>query len=254
MMMRKIRTIIQIATSFSNILDYFSLLRGATSRTHITLSTRDGLKISCRNNYWDVRIVTETFLERPYLRDVTLSVPTPVVVDVGGYIGDFSLYAARYLNAKVYVYEPMPENYEVLKENVSINGYEGRIKIWNKAVSNDPEIVINIARQDNDIHASKYMYGDSAEKLTVNCSRLESVFVENGIEKIDLLKLDCEGCEYDVLGRATQDVLKKIHNIVFEYHRIPEWTEQLARVEENLKSAGFSVVNDSDMCIFSARR
>ena len=39
-----------------------------------------------------------------------------------------------------------------------------------------------------------------------------------GIEKVDLLKMDCEGCEYDVLMNLKREELAKIRSMVVEYH------------------------------------
>jgi Met-10+ like-protein len=93
----------------------------------VTLHTHDGLDIAIRQNLWGARIVREIFFERPYVQYVNLP-PHPVIVDIGGYIGDFSLYAAKYLNARrVVVFEPTAENFALLKQNIENNGYGDRI-------------------------------------------------------------------------------------------------------------------------------
>ena len=57
----------------------------------VDLVTRDGLRITIRQNIWDARIVSEIF-EKPYVNSCPHS-PRLTVIDIGGYIGDFSLYA-----------------------------------------------------------------------------------------------------------------------------------------------------------------
>ena len=64
----------------------------------LDLRTADGLTITMRKNYADAMTIAEIFLGNSYIRDVTLP-PNPVVIDVGGFIGDFSLYAVKRLNA-----------------------------------------------------------------------------------------------------------------------------------------------------------
>src|SRR5262249_30359506 len=125
----------------------------------VELQTQDGLKILIRQNIWDARIVREIFFDKPYVRHIKLGA-NPVIVDIGGYIGDFSLYAAKYLNARqVIVFEPTDENFKMLRRNIEINGYEDRISAVNMAVSASDEVILNVQiDEDQEIHASAYWY------------------------------------------------------------------------------------------------
>lgn len=246
--------LVEIVTTFRNYLDYLRLLRGWSNKDRIILRTWDGLYVICRNNVWDARIVGETFMDKSYMKNISINAKVPIVVDIGGYIGDFSLYAAKRLGARVFVYEPIPDNFNMLKDNIKINNYEKNITAWNRAVSNEPELTINVARSGGDIHASGYMYADSNEKVSIKCTKLDSLFVENNITEIHLLKIDCEGCEYDVLLDALPETFTKIHNIVFEYHEIPAWEVQLETLKDRLHSLGYAVVRNPDLHIMSARR
>jgi hypothetical protein len=58
------------------------------------------------------------------------------------------------------------------------------------------------------------------------------------IARIDLLKLDCEGAEWDILP-AAEPVLAQVQQICMEYHVERGWTPQ--RLAEWLKSLGFEV-------------
>jgi FkbM family methyltransferase len=49
---------------------------------------------------------------------------------------------------------------------------------------------------------------------------LAEIFTEYGIDGIDLLKMDCEGCESSVLGCADADVLRRVRFITGEYHAL----------------------------------
>ena len=80
------------ADEFKNAL----LAHGATAT--VDLRTADGLTITIRKNYGDAMTVAEIFLDDCYRGDLTLP-HNPVVIDIGGFIGDFSLYAVKRLNA-----------------------------------------------------------------------------------------------------------------------------------------------------------
>jgi hypothetical protein len=58
---------------------------------------------------------------------------------------------------------------------------------------------------------------------------LDEILGENGLNEVDLLKLDCEGCESSVLGCADPDLLRRIRFITSEYHGCPVSTQSFAR-------------------------
>lgn len=254
MVIRKMRSLLWAFRYFDNFSTYLELLRGRAKSVRCLLKTKDGISLLCRNNRWDVRIVTETFFDQVYgagLRSIRRR-RKPVVVDIGGYIGDFSLYAAKYLDATVIVYEPVPENYE-LAENRRQNPWAD-LRIWNRAVATTDEVAINLERDGNDLHASSYLYKRTNERIVVPASRLDDVFAENNVERIDLLKIDCEGGEYDILGTARDETLERIENIVLDYHGIKDWQRKLDTMLDRLRSLAYSVRLDSDRCIVAARK
>jgi hypothetical protein len=72
---------------FRNWPTYFELLRKHGSGRRV-LQTRDGIKLWARENVWDAKIIREIFVEKPYLVGFSDLPARPVVVDIGGYIGD----------------------------------------------------------------------------------------------------------------------------------------------------------------------
>ena len=205
------------------------------------LRTHDGLSITIRQNLWDARVVREIFFVRPYMRHIALR-PNPTVVDVGGYIGDFSLYAAKYLEAsRVIVYEPTAENFAILTQNIDANGYGDRIIAVNKAVSDSDQVTLNIRTLDSgEVHVSAYWYRDSPQRQ-VQAVTLPDLLEAHELEFVDLVKIDCEGGEYDILPAVPQQVLDRIRNIVFEYHRFEGFEARLQRVLDGLQRSGFTL-------------
>jgi len=205
----------------------------------VDLHTQDGLNITIRQNLWDARIVREIFFDKPYMRHFQLDAD-PIIVDIGGYIGDFSLFAAKYLNARhVIVYEPTDENFKMLRQNIENNGYEDRITAVNKAVSASDEVILNVqVSEDQEIHASAYWYPE-AEQRRLPSVTLPELFETHQLESVDLLKVDCEGGEYDIFPAVPDTLFKRIKNIVFEYHPIDGLDAKLGRVVDRLRAAGF---------------
>lgn len=210
----------------------------------IDLKTRNGLSITIRQNRWDARIVKEVFFDRPYTRKFSLP-ENSTVVDIGGYIGDFSLYAVKYLNAeKVIVCEPTEENFELLLRNIKSNDFQDKITAINKAVGNGDEISLNVEIKDGkEVHASSFWY-EGASTRVVPSLTLQQLLRENSLSKVDLLKVDCEGGEYEIFSSVDSETFARIFCIVFEYHPVNGFEEKLAVVLDRLKDAGYTIAID----------
>lgn len=145
-----------------------------------------------------------------------------VVIDVGANIGVFAAYAAtRAQGVKVYAYEPFPENVAWLKRNIEESGLAMNVQIHQQAVAglsgtrflqSDPEhwIMHSLTKESN-----------GSEGLQVNCITLDEIFSKEAIERCDLLKLDCEGSEYEILWNCSADTLNRVRRIVAEFHEGP---------------------------------
>lgn len=208
----------------------------------IKLLTNDGLKINIRQNVFDARIVREVFIKKQYILNFILP-ENPVIIDIGGYIGDFSLYASKYLRAKrVIVCEPVLENFELLNLNISDNNFNNIIKPIKKAVGKNDNLKIYIHKLgDNEIHASSHLNKEDAEERLADNITLNELIQENQIENVDLLKIDCEGNEYEILLSTDSKLFNKIDNIVFEYHKIDNYKQKLRKVLKKLKNMNYEI-------------
>jgi autotransporter strand-loop-strand O-heptosyltransferase len=121
-----------------------------------------------------------------------------VVVDLGASLGPFT-YSVLPKNPKqCYVVEPLSSQIETLKINVG----RDNVKIIQGAITDKKKIVI------------------SWDKITesVPTFSFREFLDEQGIDKIDFLKCDCEGGEYDVFQQSNIEFLKTIPKIVTEFH------------------------------------
>ena len=207
----------------------------------VDLYTRDNITLTIRQNIWDAWIIKEIFFDKPYIRYFQLP-ENPVVVDIGGYVGDFSVYAAKRLNArKVVVAEPTDENFRILIKNIGNNKLEEIVSPIKTGVGNDNELHLNVDKKDKEeIHASSYLY-EGEEKRVVPCATLSEILEDNELTRVDLLKVDCEGCEYDIFSSVEDGTLEKISNIVFEFHPIEGFEIKLDRILERLRRAGYTL-------------
>jgi FkbM family methyltransferase len=226
---------------FLNVDEFKKALSNQGGTALVDLRTADGLTITMRQNFGDATTVAEVFLDDSYVRYLTLA-PNPVVIDVGGFIGDFSLYAVKRLNArKVIVCEPSPGNWALLLKNITNNGYEDRIEPVNKAVTDGRDAMMNITAPD-EYQCMVSAYFSSEQPLsTVIGTSLGQLLQDHAVESVDLLKIDCEGGEYSILESTPSDVLSRIRNIVFEYHDIDGWWGKLESVKERLRREGYAL-------------
>ena len=232
---------------FKNQRTYVSLLR-TRGRVRRILETRDGIRPYARENIWDARIIREISVQRPYLRGFVDLPPAPVVVDVGGYIGDFSIYAARRMNAsRVIVYEPTSENWRMLVDNIALNELQTRIVAVNEAVGESGTLKLNVDVDGQEIHSSAYWYPD-APKREVPSITLDQLLDAHELTHVDLLKVDCEGGEYDIFSIASDDALARIRRFTMEWHLVGDATERLRTVMiQRLRDAGFRMWQDGQI-------
>jgi len=154
-----------------------------------------------------------------------------VVIDVGSHIGGFPL--ALYALGKrlgVYCYEPIPENYNILFKNLEDNDLQGFGYCWQKAVVGKKRDHLRIYYGDDSFNGMAHKFvGTHVENPPENWGRgyedaetitLDQIFEENKIAKCKILKLDCEGTEYEILQFASEETLEKIDYIIGEYHGI----------------------------------
>ena len=124
-----------------------------------------------------------------------------VVIDIGSSIGDTALFFANLGANEIHCYEIDKSLSYLSEENVKLNNLQNKIQIYNEAASID-----------------------SLRKL-ISQEKLKNVF----------MKIDCEGCEIDILDSLDTDIIKHINDIVLEYHYHVE------PLINRLKSLGFNV-------------
>ena len=121
-----------------------------------------------------------------------------VVVDLGASLGPFTYSILTKKPKQCYVVEPLSYQIGVLHKNVG----RDNVKIIQGAITDKKKIDI-----------SWDYITESVPTFT-----FREFLDENGIDKIDFLKCDCEGGEYDVFQPSNIDFLKTIPKIVTEFH------------------------------------
>jgi FkbM family methyltransferase len=181
------------------------------------IEVRNGFKIFLSNHEQDLITVMVVFCKKVY---GSISKDC-VVVDIGANVGVFSLYAAYMGAKKVYAFEPNQEAYDCLQKNVRENNLEDVIIPFKLAVAvNDNEIVkIPLASSPLNRTYSDKELKNNEELDGVSTISVEGILNQCSIHHVDLLKIDCEGAEYDILPAIQHFTLDRIDTIKMEYHQ-----------------------------------
>ena len=189
----------------------------------------------------DINILIELLIENQYPFKEILK-PGYKIVDIGGQAGFFSILASEILGkeGKVYSFEPSKSNFKQLTRNMKLNK-TSNITSYNKAVIGGSETKVNLFLSDQNVGAHSLLNRKNSKKNKVESTNLRKFFIESKVKKIDLLKIDCEGGEYDILLKTPRDIFRKIDMIILEQHITP-YTKKYPEkfIIDYLRSNGFS--------------
>jgi FkbM family methyltransferase len=162
------------------------------------------------------------------------------MVDVGANVGSFAVYAAQSSpRARLFCYEPEEQNFQRLKRNLSINGLEGRVTAYQCAVASSigpRKLAVGVSQLNafDDLR-------DGASHQVVACTTLQDIRREHGLDTLDLLKMNCEGAEYEILGACSHADYDGILNIRLEYHNLDGVSRNGESLRRQLEARGYRI-------------
>lgn len=194
--------------------------------------TIDNNRLWVRKNTSDVFVLKEVFTSKVYGEK-----PRGIVVDIGANIGAFSVYSGG-TSDRVFAFEPEPSNYCQLLKNVQLNNLSDKITVRNVAVGHENKRVYIYEGKFNK-GASTIVHPFAGVGRPVEMRSFAGLMDDLGIDKIDLLKIDIEGGEYDLLYGLPRERFKNINNIILEFHCV--MGESPSRLSSYLTSLGYDV-------------
>jgi FkbM family methyltransferase len=143
--------------------------------------------------------------------------PGDCVVDIGGHLGLFSItLALSNPFLRIYAYEPHPDNCALFERNLALNRVSN-VELHSEAISGDGRPLDLRSKATNSGAASAV-----ATTLSDRCAfgipslTLDQVFARHGIARCRLLKIDCEGLEYEILSATS--VWDRVDRLCGEFH------------------------------------
>ncbi len=180
---------------------------------------RDGTVFEAPPGINVLRVVTPVFHKRVYTPPGSELAPDDWVVDVGANIGAFAVFAAQRTRGRVLAIEPHPENARALRENLRANGVE-RCAVAECAVAEKTgtlPLFLGASGTTHRLFASGKDAG-SGDSIDVRAATLPELLAEHAFERLDFLKLDCEGAEGLILPSLPAELLARIRRVSLEFH------------------------------------
>jgi len=206
-------------------------------------------KISFENNFNTLVLDTENkklFFDGWWLGDIwscfidktyeKFLLEDKTIIDIGGNIGDSAISFIHKGAKRVISLEPFPKNYRFAEKNVSINNMKNQIiNIHGGCASKSSEIMIDSTLSG---------LGNLMEK-TDEGEKIRQYSIQELINEFDIhnaiMKIDCEGCEYDVILNTDKNVLENFSHILIEYHNGSELLiEKLTKSDFKITKEGYS--------------
>jgi FkbM family methyltransferase len=221
--------------------EVFRVLHGGSLSRHL-ITLRSGPALVLRSpgsrQVCDLNILVENLLDDQYELG-TMMRDGDIVVDIGAHIGIFSVLAAcRRSNICVFAFEPERDNFATLRENIAANP-NLNIEAYNKAVSYGGSSG-SLYLSDSNTGAHSLVWGEGRAQA-VECIDLSAVLSLLPERRIDLLKVDCEGGEYNIFLNADATDLSCVRRIVMEIHEPENAKEFRAEQVIGRLTSGFDV-------------
>ena len=248
----KIKILIKATNVFKNWylypLVYFSIIK----RDYVIFETYSGLKIKLRTRSTDLMALTNVWLVEEYSGSNFRINANDIIIDIGAHIGLFTLYASQYCkNGTIFCFEPVDENYDILVDNITQNNLKN-VKPFKSAVSKS-ESTITIYRNKDE--AGHSMFSFTSQALKVDSISLKKIIDENSINQCNLIKMDCEGAEYEIIESLPLEYFKKISKLIIEYHFADSKPKLVNDLKTKLMTISFkisTVSHSSDMGLLYA--
>ena len=221
------KSLFRLMTEMENFPNIFNYL----VKKPVLVRLKNGISLYT-NQPIELITIKETILDDEYKISQVKNLKN--VVDVGAGLGDFSiLVAKRFPGVRITAFEPNKTVFNLFKKNLSINKITN-VKIYNMAVGRKKNYFLYLAAAN--VHGSTIKNYRAVKKVKVKGGKL-SDFIS---QKVDYLKVDCEGAEIDVLKSLGPNKFTFIRRIMAEYHNgiIPAEDKKIAAI---LKKYHFKV-------------
>ena len=189
------------------------------------------------------------------------------IFDIGAHKGESIKFFNKYFKVnKIYSFEPSPINFKYLQRYIKSKKFKSSVilenfglgirsekKILNQTIESSSSTFNEINYDSNYFKKKEKLLNffsnkEYSSKIEVNIISLKNYLIDNKIKKIDLLKIDTEGFEFDVLSGLGEEI-KKVKFVFFEHHYDDMYKKnyKYSNVSKLLKENNFKILHKNKM-------
>lgn len=193
----------------------------------------------------DLFVLREVLVAETY-RDVLRLLPRQGlrVVDIGANLGSFTIWLSKAAKVEeAFCFEPEPDSFRLLRFNLACNGC-GSAHVLDKAVGGQSRAAQITLKEDSPGGTSLYHAAPGPDRPQGNVIQVVAFneWLGQTPGMFDLLKLDCEGSEWEILRATSRSELSRFGVVVAEVHLDPHGLQVVEEFAGLMESRGFRTV------------
>lgn len=170
-------------------------------------------------------------------------------LDIGANFGLYSIYASRVAGAHTIAVDGLPESFSLLMENIELNELNDRVIACNLILSSSAHYAFFGHYDKGNLGSSRIKDAfrrDLSGQFVVDTAPLDGLlnFLKADYGSISLLKLDIEGCEYDVLKNSALFDKGRPSYILSEILEGNEQSQQLIDLFERHQYVAYTITGE----------
>ena len=150
-----------------------------------------------------------------------------IVFDIGGCRGTFTEKIYNKYKSNIYIFEPLSKFINEIKGTFKENN---KVRVFDYGVSGKTGDLDLVVSEDASYLISHRDVEDTEGRdiETVKIKSFKDAYDETGVDKIDLMKINVEGAEYEIMQNIfDNDLVSKINNFQIQFHDITDDSERL---------------------------
>lgn len=190
------------------------------------------------NKFMTLFIYREIFVDGCYDIDVP-SIDPPIIIDIGSNTGLFIIRMKQlYSDAYIWGYEPLPANFEQLYDTIELSNLKN-VNVLMKGVggtTRKEKLFIHLGNIGGNSIFQEATGSDKYEEIDL--LDLNEVIRPLAGKTCNLMKIDCEGAEYEIIKSIDRGLAKRVERILFEgspfLYNIEELIDHLKNLDYNI--------------------
>ena len=172
--------------------------------------------------------------------------PGMICIDLGANIGYYAILEGKLVGkkGKVICIEPSPTNFSYLKKNIELQ-QNSNFEAFNFAIGDrDSTVKFQVSDKSNwsrVVSEFHHEYADQTKTIEVPMKKLDSFLRENPQPKIDLIRMDIEGFEYEASFGMVETLKKFKPILIIEVHTNELSLERAKEFLDNLRKLGYNI-------------